>query len=245
MAFDEDMFGTPVQTTTVALLSEVLFWTPSFITFMFSLFVHELIVATHTMNDMVIVTLYIGLRTLVTSGLLWLVARGVNWLQFYFNYQELRRIAQGYWASRLRGVPFQAPEKYWIHGSTKQIRLRVCFISTASMIGLLSPWRSLSVMGGIELGFLAHNWLLELLCGRYQWKPRGIMTSTQPYQEAAWHFFFRESWVTRQCFSTSFGGDGYFAELLARQRMWWLGYLIVVSFAGLCGAVSFVASILV
>ena len=239
MASDDDMFGTAVQTTYPALLADFWLWMPYFGTFIIGLSIHELITSTPTFENMamVIVSCYMLLRSFIIIG--------VFLVRYYDNYPELRRIAQGFWASRLRGVPFEAPEKYWIHGSTTQIGMRICCATTAFAIGLLSPWRSLTVIGGIEVAILAHHWLLELLCGRYQWKPHDIMTSTQPYQEAAWQFFFRESWMTRRCFGTSFGGDENFAGLLACPRMWWLGYLIMISFGCLCGALSFVASIVV
>jgi len=206
-------------------------------TFSLCFFIHEVVNFPLHMDNVVvaIVSCYMGLRTVITTGIL---------VEQSYYHLELRRIAQGFWASQLRGVPFQAPEGYWVHGTTQWIKFRICYITTTFVIGLLSPWRSLSVIGVIELAFLAERWLLELLCGHYQWKPRYIVESTQPYQEAAWKFFFRESWVTRRCFGTGFAGEEYFAELLARPRMWWLGYLIIISFGCLCGVFTFVACIL-
>jgi len=180
----------------------------------------------------------------------YLVSRSLLWLYSYvFHFPELRRIAQGFWASTLRGVPFRAPDKHWIHGSARQIAMRICYIMITFTTGLIyrrRPWTTFSITGSVELGLLIYSWLVELLCGRYGWKPEFIAgTSFQPYQEVAWQHFFRESWVTRRCFGTSSDSNRHFARVLARSRMWWLGYLIIISFACLCGGVIFVASIVI
>ena len=94
------------------------------------------------------------------------------------------------------------------------------------------------MIGCIELGLIVFCWLLEILCGRYGWRPRFSgrrprclsSDTTHSSEEPAWQHYFSATRLTRLCFASSASSDGYIGALLTSGRTAWLGWAVCFLF---------------
>ena len=170
---------------------------------------------------------------------------------FYYSSSSLpMRRAVDYWSYGIRATPIEASTTYWIHAPINLIKIRMCVAVIALILGVVfrtSAWAAwVGLCGCAELGSLGWSWLVELICGRYDWHatrpsnaevlppdstemlPLEYTSVTEPAQaseDIAWQDFFRASWLTQLCFGTS-RPNRSLVHLLTKKRTRWAGYVI-------------------
>jgi len=167
---------------------------------------------------------------------------GADELLYFNRMPDARRVALFYWHAGLRETPVtSSPTKDHIHGPNPSLLLRICVALITSSVGATYSdhivFAIAGMIGFIELGYISFCWLLEILCGRYRWRPRFegrwplfFYEITHSSEEPAWQHYFSETRLTRLCFAFAPDGDGYIRILLTSRRTAWLGWAICFLF---------------